>query len=118
MKSTTTLQVDTDVLLKLVRQLHIRGGAQDLSEAVTSAIELWLTEQARLQAGADPASVRGYQWKTLFLPEGTVLRSWSYGENNYARVEGDRIVHDGRSVSPNEFAQSFARSTRNAWTDL
>lgn len=118
MKSTTTLQVDTDVLLKLVRQLHIRGGAQDLSEAVTSAIELWLTEQARLQAGTDPASVRGYQWKTLFLPEGTVLRSWSYGENNYARVEGDQIIHDGRSVSPNEFAQSFARSTRNAWTDL
>jgi hypothetical protein len=118
MKSTTTLQVDTDVLLKLVRQLHIRGGAQDLSEAVTSAIELWLAEQARLQAGADPASVRGYQWKTLFLPEGTVLRSWSYGENNHARVEGDQIVHDGRSVSPNEFAQSFARSTRNAWTDL
>lgn len=69
MKSTTTLQVDTDVLLKLVRQLHIRGGAQDLPEAVTSAIELWLTEQARLQAGADPASVRGYQWKTSLLSE-------------------------------------------------
>jgi hypothetical protein len=25
-------------------------------------------------------------------PEGTILRSWSYGEHNYARVEGDKIM--------------------------
>jgi len=118
MKSTMTLQVPTDTLLKLIGQLRIRGGSQDLSEAITSAIELWLVEQAKLPAGCDPASVRGYQWKSLFLPEGTALRSWSYGENNYARVEGDRIIHEGKSVSPNQFAQSFARTTRNAWTDL
>jgi hypothetical protein len=62
--------------------------------------------------------LRGYQWKSLFLPDGTVLRSWSYGENNYARVEGDLIIHEGKAVSPNQFAQSFARTTRNAWTDL
>jgi hypothetical protein len=118
MKSTMSVQVDTDTLLRLMKQLRNRGGAQDVSDAIGSAIELWLTGQAALQSGADPASVRGYQWKTLFLPEGTVLRSWSYGDYNYARVEGDRIMHDGRSVSPNEFAQMFARSTRNAWTDL
>ena len=62
--------------------------------------------------------MRGYQWKSLFLPGGTALRSRSYGEHNYARVEGDQIIHDGRPVSPNQFAQSFARTTRNAWTDL
>jgi hypothetical protein len=118
MKSTMTLQVDTDTLLKLIGQLRVRGGSQDLSAAITSAIELWLREQSKLAAGCDPASVRGYQWKTLFLPEGTVLRSWSYGDNNYARVEGDQIIHEGKAVSPNQFAQSFARTTRNAWTDL
>jgi len=118
MKSTMTLQVDTDTLLKLIGQLRVRGGSQDLSAAITAAIELWLREQSKLAAGCDPASVRGYQWKSLFLPEGTVLRSWSYGENNYARVEGDKIIHEGKAVSPNQFAQSFARTTRNAWTDL
>lgn len=118
MKSTLTLQVPTDTLLKLIGQLRNRGGSQDLSEAITSAIDLWLTEQFKLATGGDPASVRGYQWKSLFLPEGTVLRSWSYGDHNYARVEGDRIIHEGKSVSPNQFAQSFARTTRNAWTDL
>jgi hypothetical protein len=118
MKSTVSLQVDTDTLLRLISQLKLRGGTQDLSEVVTSAIELWLREQSKLAAGTDPASVRGYQWKTLFLPDGTELRSWSYGEYNYARVVGDEIIHKGRSVSPNQFAQAFARSFRNAWMDL
>lgn len=118
MKSTTSLQVDTHILLKLIEQLRRRGGTQDLTEVISSAINLWLVEQAKLHSGSDPAGLRGYQWKSLFLPEGTVLRSWSYGEHNYARVEGDQIIHNGRAVSPNQFAQSFAQSTRNAWTDL
>ena len=118
MKSTMSVEVDTGTVLKLIEQLRLRGGAQDLSEAVSTAIVFWIGEQAKLSRGADPASVRGYQWKSLFLPEGTVLRSWSYGEHNYAYVEGDQIIHNGRPVSPNRFAQSFARTTRNAWTDL
>lgn len=118
MKSTVTVQLETSTLLKLINRLSELGGTQDLSEGVSSAIEFWLAEQAKLATGCDPASVRGYQWKTLFLPEGTVLRSWSYGDHNYARVEGDQIIHEGKSVSPNQFAQSFARTTRNAWTDL
>jgi hypothetical protein len=118
MKSTMTLQVDTDTLLRLISQLKIRGGTQDLSAVINSAIEFWMREQSKLSKGSDPASLRGYQWKSLFLPEGTELRSWSYGECNYARVVGDEIIHNGKSVTPNQFAQSFARSTRNAWEDL
>ncbi|USX28325.1 hypothetical protein NHH73_08590 [Oxalobacteraceae bacterium OTU3CINTB1] len=112
MKSTLTVQLDTATLLKLINRLSELGGTQDLSEGVSSAIEFWLAEQAKLATGCDPASVRGYQWKSLFLPEGTVLRSWSYGDHNYARVEGDQIIHEGKSVSPNQFAQLFARTTR------
>ena len=116
--SQLAVEMDPDTLLKLIARLGARGGPQDLSAAINAAIELWLAEQAKLPAGCDPASVRGYQWKSLFLPEGTVLRSWSYGEHNYARVAGDQIIYEGKAVSPNEFAQSFARTTRNAWTDL
>lgn len=118
MKSTVSLQVDTDTLLRLISQLKLRGGTLDIAEAITSAIDLWLREQSKLSAGSDPTSVRGYQWKSLFLPDGTELRSWSYGEHNYARVVGDEIIHKGKAVSPNQFAQAFARSFRNAWTDL
>lgn len=118
MKSTVAMQVDADVMLRLISHLKVRGGAQDVTEAINSAINLWLREQAQLPTGCDPASMRGYQWKSLFLPEGTEIRSWSYGEHNYARVVGDEIIHQGKSVTPNEFAQSFARSMRNAWKDL
>ncbi len=118
MNTTVTVQVPTDTLLQLIAKLRRRGGSQDISEAITNAIEYWLEDPARFAPGADPEDMHGYQWKSLFLPAGTVLKSWSYGENNYARVEGDQIIHNGRVVSPNQFAQSFARSTRNAWQDL
>jgi hypothetical protein len=118
MNTTVTVRVPTDTLLQLIEKLRRRGGSQDISEAITKAIECWLEDPARFAPGADPEDMHGYQWKSLFLPEGTVLKSWSYGENNYARVVGDQIIHNGRAVSPNQFAQSFARSTRNAWQDL
>jgi hypothetical protein len=118
MNTTVAVQVPTDTLLQLIQKLSRRGGSQDISEAITKAIECWLEDPARFAPGADPEDMHGYQWKSLFLPEGTVLKSWSYGENNYARVEADQIIHNGRAVSPNQFAQSFARSTRNAWQDL
>jgi hypothetical protein len=118
MKSTVTLAIEPDTLLRLINQLRRAGGQQDLSDAICIAIRFWLDAQAAMPNGGDPANVRGYQWKSLFLPEGTVLRSWSYGEHNYAEVVGDEIIHNGRAVSPNKFAQAFARTTRNAWTDL
>lgn len=117
MKSTVSLQVDTDLLPQLIEQLRRLGGTQDISEGITAAIAFWLEQKAKTPAVADPAHPRGYQWKSLFLPEGAVLRSWSYGEHNYARVEGNHIIHQGRSVSPKQFALWFARSTRNAWND-
>jgi hypothetical protein len=119
MESTVSLPLDGHTLARLIAHLRqSSSGTRDLAEIMANAVNSWISAQEVGQAGADTDSVRGYQWKSLFLPEGTVLRSWSYGEHNYARVEGDRIIHRGRAVSPNQFAQSFARTTRNAWTDL
>jgi hypothetical protein len=118
MFTTVTAQLSTDTLLRLIAQLRTRGGSQDVSEALNSALECWLDANNGLPACTDPAGVRGYQWKSLFLPEGTILRSWSYGEHNYVRVEGDKIIHEGEAVSPNQFARAFARTVRNAWFDL
>lgn len=117
MFTTMSVQLPTHTLLRLVERLRSRGGSQDMSEAISSAVQCWLDGPSE---GSDfeAAGTRGYQWKSLFLPEGTVLRSWSYGEHNYAQVEGDEIIHKGEAVSPNQFARSFARTTRNAWFDL
>jgi hypothetical protein len=59
------------------------------------------TDQVSCHVPGGVGPPRGYQWKSLFLPEGTVLRSWSYGEHNYAQVQGDHIVHKGRPLTPN-----------------
>lgn len=118
MFTTVSVQLPTPILLNLVEQLKRRAGSQDLSEAITQAVEFWLADLKQFPKAADPDGLHGYQWKCLFLPEGTVLRSWSYGEHNYATVEGDEIIHKGKPVTPNQFARSFARTTRNAWNDL
>ena len=79
---------------------------------LAAAVELWLAQQQ------EAAGAYGYQWKSVFLPDGTVLRSWCHGQHNYAHVKGDQIIYEGRAVSPNQFARAFARTTRNAWADL
>jgi hypothetical protein len=41
------------------------------------------------------------------------------GNDHHARVEQDRIVYDGKSVTPSELANQIANGTaRNAWRDL
>lgn len=118
MFTTVAAQLSTPILLRLIEYLRTRSDSHDVSEALNIALEFWLDAKNELPPNADQTGIRGYQWKSLFLPEGTILRSWSYGEHNYARVEGDKIIHDGQSVSPNQFARHFARTARNAWFDL
>ena len=112
-----SVELPSPTYIALLKQLRQTGSAANVSDALGAAVEYWLVEQRRMAMEA-PESVRGYQWKSVFLPEGTELRSWSYGQHNYARVEGDQIIHQGLPVSPNQFARAFARTTRNAWTDL
>ncbi|MYM40483.1 hypothetical protein [Duganella qianjiadongensis] len=118
MFTTVIAQLSPDTLLRVIQQLQREGQSPDVSAAINTALEFWLQEKLRLASEPAAAGQRGYQWKTVFLPEGTILRSWSYGEHNYAEVIGDQIIHQGRPVSPNQFARSFARSMRNAWIDL
>ena len=63
----------------------------------------------------DGPALRGFQWKTLFLPDGTILRT-THGENvEFAKVSGDRIVsEDGGTLTPSLFANRRAKG-RNAW---
>jgi len=112
-----SVEIPTPTYIALLRQLRQAGSIANISDALGAAVEYWLAEQRRLAPGASEG-IRGYQWKSVFLPEGTELRSLSYGQHNSARVEGDQIIHQGRPVSPNQFARAFARTTRNAWNDI
>jgi hypothetical protein len=42
MFTTLSVQLPTDTLLRLVGRLKSRGGSQDMSEAITAAVESWL----------------------------------------------------------------------------
>jgi hypothetical protein len=63
-------------------------------------------------------SARGYQWKELFLPDGTDVRMRCGGDVHHARVSGDAIVYQGHRVSPRQLTLAIAGDGRNAWRDL
>lgn len=65
-----------------------------------------------------PCSALGYQWKELFLPDGTDLRMHCKGETYHARVSGDAIVYQGRRVSARQLTIAIAGDGRNAWREL
>lgn len=83
---------------------------------VTDLVKRWLTtELERSAPQRNSAPMRGFQWKNLFLPEGTSLRTSYEGRIAFARVSGDYIVSDdGASLTPSSFANLHAQG-RNAW---
>ncbi|OFA04854.1 hypothetical protein [Duganella sp. HH101] len=114
MVATMSVIVSPSTLFALMERLRETGAAIDPAEAVDAAIQHWLVTTCTAQ----PAAPRGYQWKTLFLPEGTWLRMAYRNDHEYAIVEGDHIMYKGRAVSPNQFASGYADSVRNAWQDI
>ena len=112
MFATQSVELPQPTYTALREYLKQQGRLGQVSPALADAVALWLEKQQEAKG------TYGYQWKTIFLPEGTVLRSWSYGVHHYATVRGDQIIYQGRAVSPNQLAQHLGRSTRNAWNDL
>lgn len=87
------------------------------SAALCDAVRSWLNK-GEVSASAAPGSFRGYQWKQLFLPEGTMIRATFQGKVAYATVEGDAMIEEGKCVSPSQFANAHGCGNRNAWRAL
>jgi len=83
---------------------------------VTELVLHWLAidkERHALRKNGRP--MRGFQWKNVFLPEGTCLRTSHNHHIEYAKVIGDHIrSDDGESVTPSAFVNRHAKG-RNAW---
>ena len=61
----------------------------------------------------------GYQWKSVFLPNGTTVRMICGGEDTYAEIRHQRLCVGEEHMSPFQFARHVAGNTnRNAWRDL
>ena len=60
----------------------------------------------------------GYQWKQLFLPNGTKIFMTFGQKKHQAIVKHGAFMVDDATSSPSQFANSVARHSRNAWRDL
>jgi hypothetical protein len=82
-------------------------------EIAAEAIDEWMRRHKPDALAMQVA--KGYQWKSLFLPTGTLLRTVFDGKNNHCLVEGDQILYNGKAVSPSGFVNAVGGIRRNAW---
>ena len=83
------------------------------AEALCQAVRNYLADGHAAAPRVQKPEI-GYQWKQLFLPEGTLLRVTTHGKTCYAKVEGHAIVSDGKPLSPSQLANQHG-GVRNAW---
>ena len=120
MKSSVSVPIPTEQFLHLASFLLSKDDPRDPVEVVSSAVQYWLDNaswKSELLSEVSSA-IRGYQWKNLFLPQGTQIRMQYKGTYSYARVEDDEIVYRGKSISPARLANTIAGGSRNAWHEL
>lgn len=119
MNTIISVPIPTSLFLELADVLEENNDPRDPVEVVRVAVEYWLLNASmRPDDLLQQTDARGYQWKSLFLPEGTQIRMQYNRAYFYAKVEGDEIWYDGKSVSPGTMANTIAHSSRNAWRDL
>ena len=86
-----------------------------LDPIICDAIRTWMKPASIAQQQPAAPSEAGYQWKQVFLPEGTKLRACFGGQPYFAVVEGARIKYGELPISPSRFANLRGSGSRNAW---
>jgi hypothetical protein len=86
-----------------------------LEPIICDAIRAWMKPAPAISQQADAHSEAGYQWKEVFLPEGTRLRT-SFGDQAcFAEVHGAQIQFGEEKISTSRFANMNGSGNRNAW---
>jgi hypothetical protein len=92
------------------------GITTPLADVVGQAIYAWIAAEESKRGAAMANRMDGYQWKLLFLPSGTVLRTVAKGESKIAHVQGNKLLYDGYPTTPARFVNAAHGCCRNAWT--
>lgn len=95
--------------------MYTHGLKQEMYEVVDLAIKAWMADFVNAKTQRAASTLDGYQWKGLFLPSGTTLRTVFKRVSYLAYVEGSDLLHNGRAVSPGRFVNEVAGCARNAW---
>lgn len=107
------IPISLEIYKQLISASFSTGFKMEDWEIAAEAIDEWVRRHNPEALGM-PATA-GYQWKRLFLPTGTILRTVLNGKNHHCLVDGDRIVYDGKAVSPSGFVNAVGGIRRNAW---
>jgi hypothetical protein len=111
-----SVHLPADVLVELGEFTGIFWSSFELEPVICNAIRDYINPpQPAAQMQSEATTETGYQWKQVFLPEGTRLRA-SFGRTPYfAVVQGNDIRYGEHSVSPSGFANLQGSGNRNAW---
>lgn len=113
------LDVPDDIFDKLTKHADEQQFGTKTKELLFTILRDWDTETLPApllpEAFIDVSKERGYQWKQLFLPEGTMLRQAFQGTAYYARVVGEKILCNEAHISPSQFVNMHGGGNRNAW---
>jgi hypothetical protein len=85
---------------------------------ICEAIRAYMNPAPPPQQQAASASESGYQWKEVFLPEGTKLRASFDHEPYFAVVKGAEVRYGEHAISPSCFANLHGCGNRNAWKTI
>jgi hypothetical protein len=126
MKSQISVPVPVSTFLALAEFLKTQGSDRDPIVTIDDAIHYWMDNAGWKQDDLMPeirgSATRGYTWKyknsSIFLVDSTDIRMRYKGQYHYAKVDGDEIKYEGKSVTPSTLANSVTGSSRNAWRDL
>lgn len=118
METQISVPVQTQQFLALVDFLQSNGDGRDPVHVIADAIDYWMDNASWKPELLQQSAARGYQWKSLFLPEGTEVRMQYKGQYHYAKVIGDQLIYEGKPISPGSLANTITGTSRNAWRDL
>ncbi|GAB3454311.1 hypothetical protein GCM10027321_05460 [Massilia terrae] len=108
-----TLPISLETYQQLLVASAKTGYRKEIWEIGAAAIHEWLARNEP-EAFGRPV-IKGHQWKQLFLPNGTLLRTSFNGKNFYSLVEDDQLIYKGAVSSPSQFANCVGGVRRNAW---
>jgi hypothetical protein len=118
MNEHTAVQIHPVTRRALLQMLQSTADKRSIEQVVDAALKAWLAAATVADPAAGAAATRGFQWKSLFLPEGTLLRACVRGQYIVATVVGDHIVFQGRHYSPRQLVLHITGQLRNAWLAL
>lgn len=115
---TFSVPASAQAFTDICEYMDVHNITEPLVAIITRAIYEWMAAQDAVRNQAEATELRGYQWKQLFLPAGTWVRTVVKGEHVTARVCGNALVYEGKHVSPAQFVSLAHGFHCNAWKQI